>query len=85
VSHADPPKSPPPNAPRTTHEATPAAPSGSGREGVVSDARNELLDDGQEEVFSYSAVEAGQVADPRALSPDDLARAPKSPGPIPRS
>lgn len=42
----------------------------------------ELLDDGQEEVFSRSAVEAGQVADPKALGPEDLARAPKSPGPI---
>lgn len=42
----------------------------------------ELLDDGQEEVFSRSAVEAGQVTDPKALGPEDLARSPKSPGPI---
>jgi len=42
----------------------------------------ELLDDGQEDVFSRSAAEAGLVADPKALSPEDLARAPKSPGPI---
>lgn len=48
----------------------------------ASDADPELLDDGQEEVFSRSAVEAGQVADPKALGPEDLARAPKSPGPI---
>jgi hypothetical protein len=46
------------------------------------DADPELLDDGQEEVFSRSAVEAGDVADPKALGPEDLARAPKSPGPI---
>lgn len=40
----------------------------------------ELLDDGQEEVFAYSAVERGVVEDPKALSPEDLARAPVSPG-----
>jgi len=42
--------------------------------------RSELLDDGQEEVFAYSAVERGLVEDPKALGPADLARAPKSPG-----
>ncbi|MBU1376241.1 MAG: hypothetical protein KKA30_09745 [Alphaproteobacteria bacterium] len=46
------------------------------------DVDREVLDDGQEEVFSYTAVASGQVADPKALGPEDLARAPKSPGPI---
>lgn len=41
--------------------------------------REELLDDGQEEVFARSAVERGIVEDPKALSPEDLARAPISP------
>ena len=51
-------------------------------EGPIPDAGGELLDDGQEEVFSRSAVEAGLVADPKALGPEDLDRAPKSPGRI---
>lgn len=38
----------------------------------------ELLDDGQEEVFAYSAVERGVVEDPKAMAPEDLARRPKS-------
>lgn len=46
------------------------------------DADPEILDDGQEEVFSRRAVEAGDVADPKALGPEDLTRVPKSPGPI---
>jgi len=50
------------------------------RDGLVAGAGRELLDDGQEEVFSYSAVEAGEVADPKALGPEELQRSPKSPG-----
>lgn len=50
-----------------------------GRDAVVPGAGPELLDDGQEEVFSYTAVANGVVEDPKALSPDDLARTPKSP------
>lgn len=45
-------------------------------------ADGDVLDDGQEEVFSHSAVERGLVEDPKALGPEDLARAPKSPGSI---
>ena len=32
----------------------------------------ELLDDGQEEAFSYTAIERGMVKDPLALDPDLL-------------
>lgn len=38
----------------------------------------ELLDDGQEEVFSRTAIENGMVEDPKALGPEDLARVPLS-------
>lgn len=49
--------------------------------GAMLDARDpEVLDDGQEEVFSRTAVERGVVEDPKALGPEDLARAPRSPG-----
>lgn len=40
---------------------------------------HDVLDDGQEEVFSHSAVEAGLTKDPKALGPEDLAKAPMSP------
>ncbi len=49
---------------------------------TVVEGTSELLDDGQEEVFSYSAVERGLVEDPKALGPADLAHAPKSPGSV---
>src|SRR5206468_11173 len=42
------------------------------------DADSEVLDDGQEEVFSHSAVERGLTKDPKALGPEDVARAPMS-------
>jgi hypothetical protein len=42
---------------------------------IVPEAGPELLEDGQEEVFSYTAVERGEVADPLALDPVDVARA----------
>ena len=32
----------------------------------------ELLDDGQEEAFSYTAIELGMVKDPLAMDPDLL-------------
>ncbi|MES2723885.1 MAG: hypothetical protein V4656_12100 [Pseudomonadota bacterium] len=32
----------------------------------------ELLDDGQEEAFSYTAIERGMVKDPLAMDPDLL-------------
>ncbi|WP_296595000.1 hypothetical protein [Phenylobacterium sp.] len=35
---------------------------------------SEVLDDGQEEVFSRTAIENGAVEDPKALGPEDLAR-----------
>jgi hypothetical protein len=54
------------------------------RSALVPGAGPELLEDGQEEVFAYSAVERGQVEDPKALGPEDLARAPKSPGSLAR-
>jgi hypothetical protein len=34
-------------------------------------AGGELLEDGQEEVFSKTAVERGLVKDPNAMGPDD--------------
>lgn len=37
-------------------------------------ANSEIVDDGQEEVFSRTAIENGFVEDPRALGPEDLAR-----------
>lgn len=43
-------------------------------------ARSDVADDGQEEVFSRTAVDHGLVEDPRALAPEDLAKTPKSPG-----
>ena len=39
---------------------------------------SEVLDDGQEEVFSRTAIENGMVEDPKALGPEDLARVPLS-------
>jgi hypothetical protein len=70
-----------PRLPEAAPEAgSPASSPAVDRDGLVAGAGQELLDDGQEEVFSYSAVEAGEVADPRALGPEDLQRAPKSPG-----
>ena len=50
------------------------------RASLVKGAGPELLDDGQEEVFAHTAVERGDVEDPKALGPEDLARAPRSPG-----
>jgi|GEM_PF-6053820 len=38
----------------------------------------DVLDDGQEEVSSHIAVEAGLTKDPAALGPEDLAKAPMS-------
>ena len=43
-------------------------------------ARSDVADDGQEEVFSRTAVDRGLVKDPKALAPEDLERTPKSPG-----
>ena len=42
----------------------------------VDEGDAEVLDDGQEEVFSHRAVERGLTKDPKALGPDDLAGAP---------
>ena len=42
-------------------------------------AEDDVLDDGQEEVFSRTAVERGLVEDPKALSPEQLAQNPKTP------
>ena len=42
------------------------------RNALVEDAGPELLADGQEEVFSYSAVERGLVRDPLAMDPAGL-------------
>jgi hypothetical protein len=39
----------------------------------LAEADAEVLDDGQEEVFSPSAVERGLTKDPKALGPEDLA------------
>jgi len=40
---------------------------------------HEVLDDGQEEVFSRRAVELGMIEDPKALGPEDVAAVPMSP------
>lgn len=39
------------------------------RESLVAGGGDELLEDGQEEVFSYSAVERGMNIDPLAMDP----------------
>lgn len=44
------------------------------------DGNRDVADDGQEEVSSRRAIERGLVEDPKAMSPQDLTRAPKSPG-----
>jgi len=62
----------PDGTPQTPAITSPDAPTG------------EVVDDGQEEVFSHTAVERGLVKDPKALDPQDLARHPKSPGRIDR-
>lgn len=38
-------------------------------DGPIDPAEPELMDDGQEEVFSHTAVELGLVKDPTALDP----------------
>lgn len=45
-------------------------------------AEGDVVDDGQEEVFSRKAIERGLVKDPKALSPEQLAQNPKTPGRI---
>jgi len=50
---------------------------------VVEGAGGELLDDGQEEVFSYSAVEQGLSQDPLALDPAEVLKARNRPPPKP--
>lgn len=39
---------------------------------LYDDPAPDLLQDGQEEVFSHKAVERGLIQDPRALGPDDV-------------
>lgn len=39
---------------------------------LYEDPAPDLLQDGQEEVFSHRAVERGLTQDPRALGPDDV-------------
>jgi hypothetical protein len=41
----------------------------------------EIVDDGQEEVFSRTAIEKGLVKDPKALGPEDLGGPESGPGP----
>ena len=48
-------------------------------------AEDDVVDDGQEEVFSRTAVARGLVEDPKALSPEQLAQNPKTPKPGIRS
>jgi hypothetical protein len=48
---------------------------------AAGNGKSEVVDDGQEEVFSRTAVEQGMVEDPKALGPEDLAKVPKSPDP----
>jgi hypothetical protein len=55
--------------PKTTNSEPPHA------DALVPEAGPELLEDGQEEVFSYTAVERGDVIDPLALDPTEVARA----------
>ena len=43
------------------------------------EAGREVLDDGQEEVFSRRAVELGMIEDPTGLGPEDVAAVPMSP------
>jgi len=66
----------------TSRRASTPRPSGPGAasSALVPGGGPELLDDGQEEVFAYSAVERGLVEDPKALGPADIAKAPTSPG-----
>ena len=66
------------NEPSAAQRPSPADPAPAPSDPADAD----VLDDGQEEVFSRHAVERGLVEDPKALSPEDLARTPKSPGSI---
>jgi len=71
-----------PVAGRRSPTAEEAAPSTGPERDAIERPGSEVVDDGQEEVFSKTAVARGAVEDPKALGPDDLARAPKSPGAI---
>ena len=48
-------------------------------------AEDDVVDDGQEEVFSRRAIERGLVEDPKALSPEQLAQNPKTPSRLDRA
>ena len=59
----------------------PPPPEGSSPQRALSkETGGEVIDDGQEQVFSLTAVRLGVVQDPKALGPEDLVKAPRSPG-----
>ena len=66
-----------------SHPSSRGGPQG-GAIAVAGIGEDDVANDGQEEVFSRTALERGMVEDPKALSPEQIAQNPKTRGPIDR-